>query len=134
MENWSRLAVSNVISIEPVLPFPLVFNSHQKMLWIIGQFCVWQVLFIFLVGLVLPLVEKKSRNVFSAVILMIADRLCSAYRVSWQFVYELSKLLLQRIHNNTLSFLTGYTIPALHFQNCCINSQSEWGQVNGKLQ
>lgn len=29
--------MSNVISIEPVLPFLLISNSHQNMHWIIGQ-------------------------------------------------------------------------------------------------
>lgn len=37
--------MSNIISIEPALPFSLILNSHQKMCWIIGQCMTSSLLF-----------------------------------------------------------------------------------------
>lgn len=68
--------MSDVISIEPVLPFSLISSSHQNTHWIIGQ-CMTSSVY-FSGWAYAALSENKSRSVSSAMIPMIVDSLYSA--------------------------------------------------------
>lgn len=135
MEKRRRLAVSNVISTEPMLPFPLISNSHQNML---DNWTVYDKFWLFFwLGLccpewkINPEVSLQPWSLWQSIV-------CIVLTVSWEFVHKFSKLLLQCVQTHTLSFLTGCIVLALHFQNCSANSQSvrwsEWqNSIRNKL-